>query len=103
LKGTTAEQVADLLEKLQATPDLGKNLDLISAIRTLEARLSNPTKPITGQGYGRAAWVNTQRSATCPTGQTAVGLEVYYGGTCNNQCNADGGAIQEIRVLCRAL
>jgi predicted transcriptional regulator len=103
LKGTSAEQVAELITKLQATPDLGKNIDLISAVRAVETRLNAPTKPVTSQGYGRSAWINTVRTATCPVGQIAVGLDVQYGGTCNSQCNADGGAIQEIRVLCRAL
>ncbi len=103
LKGTDPERFAELLSKLQATPDLGKSIDLISAVRTVEARLDNPSKPVASQGYGRGVWVNTVRTASCPAGQIAVGIDVQYGGTCNSQCNADGGTIQEIRVLCRAL
>lgn len=54
-------------------------------------------------GYGPGAWVNTIKSARCPVGYFATGVDVVYGGTCNNQCNADGGAVREVRVTCQTL
>ena len=102
VKGTSAEQLADLVAKLKALPDLGKNLELVSAVQKLEGRL-NSASSTASIGYGRGAWSNTSKSAVCLAGQVAVGIEVIYGGTCNSQCNADGGVVQEIKVVCRAL
>ena len=54
-------------------------------------------------GYGSGAWINTVKSARCPAGYFATGVEVVYGGTCNSQCNADGGTVREVRVTCQSL
>ena len=102
VKGTSAEQLADLVAKLKALPDLGKNLELVSLVQKIEGRLNAGFVSST-IGYGRGAWSNTSKTALCPAGQIATGIEVVYGGTCNSQCNADGGIVQEVKVVCRGL
>ena len=54
-------------------------------------------------GYGAGAWSNVVKTARCPAGYFATGVEVTYGGTCNSQCNADGGTVREVRVSCQSL
>lgn len=36
----------------------------------------------------------------CPPDQMVVGVEIVVGGTCQQQCNADGGALHKFRVRC---
>ena len=103
IKGTSAEQLADLVAKLKATPDLAENLKLVTTVKTLETRLNGTNAASSSQTYGRGAWVNATKSVACPASQIAIGIEVVYGGTCNNQCNGDGGIIQEIKLTCRTL
>ena len=103
VKGTSSEQLADLVAKLNATKDIAENLKLLAAVRAIEARMNGTNATTSSQTYGRGAWSNTTKTATCPAGQFAVGVEVVYGGTCNSQCNADGGTIQEVKVTCRGL
>lgn len=103
IKGTTAVQLGELVETLKTLPDLGKNLELIAAVKSLEARLNPPPVSVPPQGYGTGPWVNVVKLASCQPGHIATGIEVTYGGTCNSQCNADGGTVREIKVLCRPL
>jgi hypothetical protein len=103
IKGTTTMQLAELVEKIKTIPDLGKNLELIAAVKSLETRLNPPQLSVPPQGYGTGPWVNVVKLANCQTGHIATGIEVTYGGTCNSQCNSDGGTIREIKVVCRPL
>ena len=103
IKGTTAVQLGDLVEKLKTIPDLGKNLELIATVKTLEMRLNPSPIAVPPQGYGTGPWVNVTKVASCQAGHIATGIEVTYGGTCNSQCNADGGTVREIKVVCRPL
>ncbi len=53
--------------------------------------------------YGDAAYIWTNRETTCPNGQYVTGIKVRYRGSCNHQCDADGGIIGNIELVCRSL
>ncbi len=41
--------------------------------------------------------------AQCKDGMVMTGIEIVVGGTCHNQCNADGRPIAAYRILCSEL
>lgn len=53
-------------------------------------------------GYGAGNHRHVVKSASCPENHYVVGITVKYGGTCLSKCNADGGIIQEIQLVCKA-
>ena len=54
-------------------------------------------------GYDKGVHVNTAVAAECPGGMYAGGIVVDSGGTCKNECDADGGVVQRIRLNCKPL
>jgi len=41
--------------------------------------------------------------AECKPGMVMTGIEIVVGGTCRNQCNADGRPLAAYRILCSEL
>lgn len=39
----------------------------------------------------------------CPTGQYLAGITVHWGGTCNGECDQDGGPIHALVPICQKL
>jgi hypothetical protein len=58
------------------------------------------TVPANGAAGGAnpAVW-----SAHCKQGMVMTGIEIVVGGTCNNQCDADGRPLAAYRILCSEL
>lgn len=54
-------------------------------------------------GYGFEAWKHQDKSVHCPEGSYVTGIRVRYSGTCERQCNADGGIVREILLECRSV
>ena len=54
-------------------------------------------------GYGSGAHIWTTKYANCPKGSFVSGITVVYRGTCNDECNKDGGIIGDIILKCRQL
>ena len=52
-------------------------------------------------GYGNGTYINTATEARCPDGTYAGGIIVSYGGTCRRECDADGGIIRNIELVCK--
>jgi hypothetical protein len=40
---------------------------------------------------------------SCPAGSYLRGINVHWGGTCQGQCDQDGGAIHELEPICTQL
>ena len=89
--GRVSSSVADAMESLERT---------LEAIRTALEYEAPESEEV---GYGNRAYVNTNRVAACPHGSYVSGIRVEYGGTCLNQCNADGGIIRNIVLTCTEL
>jgi hypothetical protein len=70
-------------------------------VKELKGRLSGEARPSLNNGFGVGAWKHTKMESRCPPGLIAVGLQVTYGGTCENRCDLDGGTIQDIKLYCR--
>jgi hypothetical protein len=49
-------------------------------------------------GTNAAVW-----KAECKPGMVMTGIEIVVGGTCRNQCNADGRPLAAYRILCSEL
>ena len=49
-------------------------------------------------GTNAAVW-----KAECKPGMVMTGIEIVVGGTCHNQCNADGRPMAAYRILCSEL
>lgn len=53
---------------------------------------------------GAAGGANpTVWKAHCKDGMVMTGIEIVVGGTCHNQCNADGRPLAAYRILCSEL
>ena len=63
---------------------------------------TNNTVPVPSNGVAggtnAAVW-----KAECKPGMVMTGIEIVVGGTCHNQCNADGRPIAAYRILCSEL
>lgn len=46
-------------------------------------------------GAGASIW-----KADCKPGMVMTGIEIVVGGTCHNQCNADGRPVVTYRIRC---
>lgn len=56
-----------------------------------------PSNGVAG-GTNAAVW-----KAECKPGMVMTGIEIVVGGTCHNQCNADGRPLAAYRILCSEL
>ena len=73
-------------------------------VLSLERRLETyGHKKIVGYDGGADAYWHTLKTVNCPHGSYVTGVEVVYGGTCLYQCDADGGIVQELRLVCRKI
>ncbi|MBX5216472.1 hypothetical protein HJC05_19990 [Rhizobium sp. NLR9a] len=78
-----------------------------TATHALELKLTNAhvvlndgTEARSDKAFGGASAVDT--TAMCPPGQVVRGLRMHLGGTCQNQCNADGRVVSHFTVICGA-
>lgn len=55
------------------------------------------------QGYGSGSHIWKPKSANCPDGMFVAGINVIYRGSCRSQCDADGGIIGDIELICKTL
>lgn len=67
----------------------------IQALRSVPARSTLQYTATRGSGSNAMAM-----NSYCPEGQVMVGIEMVIGGTCRNQCEADGGAFHKYRIVC---
>ena len=73
-------------------------------ILSFETRLDTyGHKKIVGYEGGVGAYQHTMKAVDCPHGSYVTGIEVEYGGTCLTKCDADGGIVQELRLICRKI
>lgn len=54
-------------------------------------------------GYGFEPWRHEDRSVSCPEGSYVSGVRIRYSGTCQQQCDADGGIVREILLTCHSV
>ena len=92
-------QVSLLLEK-QLEPRVGIIEDQLAKAVIRQEKWTNETVV---KGYGDGAHIFTTKSVMCPDGTYVGGINVRYRGTCNLQCNPDGGIIGDIEIVCKPL
>jgi len=102
-KASDPGKLLEQISKVQSTSEGAKLLELAVNVKAVEDRLSAVPATVLSQGYGNGAWQNIVKRAECPAKHVAVGVEITYGGTCSNQCNADGGTVREVKLVCRPL
>jgi hypothetical protein len=62
-----------------------------------ENTVSVPSNGMAG-GANPSIW-----KARCKPGMVMTGIEIVVGGTCRNECNADGRPLAAYRILCSPL
>ena len=60
------------------------------------------TVPVPSNGMAGGANPSIWK-AQCKPGMVMTGIEIVVGGTCRNQCNADGRPLAAYRILCSPL
>jgi hypothetical protein len=60
------------------------------------------TVPVPSDGAAGGANPSVWK-AQCKNGMVMTGIEIVVGGTCHNQCNADGRPLAAYRILCSEL
>ena len=60
------------------------------------------TIPVPSNGVAGGANPSVWK-AQCKPGMVMTGIEIVVGGTCRNQCNADGRPLAAYRILCSEL
>ena len=55
------------------------------------------------RGYGFEAWKHEDKSVHCPDGSYVTGIRVRYSGTCQRECDKDGGIVREILLTCHSV
>lgn len=60
------------------------------------------TVPVPSNGLAGGSNASVWK-AQCAKGMVMTGIEIVVGGTCNNQCNADGRPMAGYRILCSRL
>ncbi len=83
-------------EKLDVNGGIKVNDDLKAENNQWGSKESTST-----DGIGGHSWVLTETK--CPNGSYVVGIRIQYRGTCNSECNSDGGVIGGIEIICRDL
>jgi hypothetical protein len=74
-----------------------------SAMRSrLQSLVTNAGQPGTDTATAPNR-VHGASEASCPPGQYLVGIKLRWTGTCDNQCNGDGGILGGLTVVCRRL
>jgi hypothetical protein len=73
---------------------------LLCAGSAYSQQVANETT-VTVPANGRAGGTNAAIwSASCKEGMVMTGIDIMVGGTCNNQCDADGRPIATYRIRC---
>jgi hypothetical protein len=101
---TDADQIQAKLKSLE------QELATVKSIATgaqgkIATAISNYTATTTGtlaEGPGAGNQQPTT-SVACPQGQYLAGLDLVWGGTCNHQCESDGGILHKVIAKCKAL
>lgn len=101
--GALELMVRELRAELGAMRAAVNRLEIEERLATLETALTHEVPATAQVGYGNRNWVNTNRVATCRGGTYVSGIRVEYGGTCLNQCDADGGTIRNVVLTCSEL
>ena len=63
---------------------------------------TDSTVPVASDGAAGGANPSVWK-ARCKSGMVMTGIEIVVGGTCRNQCNADGRPLAAYRILCSEL
>lgn len=87
-----------------------------AAVKTLDDRLSTlkgvvdklgarAKVDIQNGGTPASSWAGggtnaVDANASCPTGQVMTGIHIRLGGTCHNQCDADGRPVSSYTIVC---
>jgi hypothetical protein len=102
--GTVSDNVVKLTESVNKTDKTVTSVSSSAVDAQTRLNASNQWGGIEKRiGYGNGVHVWGDKSATCPNGTYVVGINVSYRGTCLNQCDADGGIIGDIQLICRSL
>ena len=101
------QEVEKAVKRQEGTGYVGIGLDepesLVDIGGDLTVRNNTWSGDAVTRGYGNNAHVWTAKNTTCPNGTFVAGINVHYRGTCLTQCDADGGIIGEIQLICQAL
>jgi hypothetical protein len=100
MQASDPARLSVVIKDLQDAEGFTQNLQIISAVRSLENRLSAANKPVAMIGYENSFWKNSVQRSQCNTGEIVVGIAIDYGGPCNNQCNDDDGVVKSAKILC---
>jgi hypothetical protein len=78
--------------------ELKSRVDTISSTLT---EMGKPVQIVDGAASKKFGGMNAELySSSCPANQVVVGLDIWLGGTCHEQCNADGRPVHFFRVKC---
>ena len=78
-------------------------LQLSAEVRPmLKWSIRENTVPVPSNGMAGGANPSIWK-ARCKAGMVMTGIEIVVGGTCRNQCNADGRPLAGYRILCSPL
>lgn len=99
---STTALLVRLLERLEraAVDSARREAAILELSRRLDQVEGGEHKVVAKRGYGSGSHIWTNRTAACPEGSHVSGIEVVYRGTCLNQCDADGGIIGDIILIC---
>jgi hypothetical protein len=76
----------------------------LSAMQTHYADANaHPGSPVAGLEVNGPPHIFLNNSISCPPGTYLSGLNFGWSGTCNSQCNTDGGLLHVITPICKAL
>ena len=101
------QEIEKAIKRQEGTGYVGIGIDqpesLVDIAGDLTVRNNTWSGDAVTRGYGNNAHVWTEKNTTCPDGTFVAGINVHYRGTCLTQCDADGGIIGEIQLICQAL
>ena len=100
LKVQIQQEIAKLMDGAYLPTIYSKITEVKSEFQQIGSKWGPQTS---AAGYGDGAHVWKMRTASCPDGQYVTGINVSYRGTCQHQCDSDGGIIGNIELVCRSL
>lgn len=86
-----------------ATPTIARTLTDGTLVGWLGGVPASSDRAPVNRGYGDGAHRHGVTTADCPDRMYVGGIRVHYGGTCRNECDADGGSIRNIELVCKPL
>ncbi|MGO4717125.1 hypothetical protein [Bradyrhizobium sp. 2TAF24] len=92
LPENTASKIATSIQSIQ------NRIDILKSVRPLGDESASVIK------FGPFGEVLAEKAyMRCPEGQIAIGLNLEFGGTCNNRCDHDGKPVRLAQLVCKAV